>query len=414
MTVGILTFHSQLNYGGVLQCWALQTSLEKLGFNVVVIDRWITPTNWHLDRDYSRRSKKWWIRFWVRSLLGLGDIRFWRRVRRTREFIRDNLHLTPFHFCDWKDAPRNLGVDLVVVGSDQVWHCGDAGNPRPYLLEGAPSVPAIAYAASFGFPHLPPTLGTGFGHDDDFPSEPVFRSGLARFNAIGCREHEGVTICRSLGFDASHVVDPTLLVGKEIWFRMIGLSEGRSNIAGRNRRLVCYFLSESVDAALPTLAEFAACNDCSVEVFVRGQRSQDFISAPKTPRKAAKWASGLLRRAKQRIRIRESAGPAEFLAAHATARWILTDSFHSLMFAIIFDKDIRVLFPSSDERRPMFSRIREFAEHMTPSPIMQDVPSALHSLQAKETRPAIDACWLENRKKESLSFLRKAVEGAVS
>ena len=28
MKIGILTFHSQLNYGGVLQCWALQTALE--------------------------------------------------------------------------------------------------------------------------------------------------------------------------------------------------------------------------------------------------------------------------------------------------------------------------------------------------------------------------------------------------
>ena len=28
MKIGILTFHSQLNYGRVLQCWALQTGLE--------------------------------------------------------------------------------------------------------------------------------------------------------------------------------------------------------------------------------------------------------------------------------------------------------------------------------------------------------------------------------------------------
>ena len=37
MKLGILTFHSQLNYGGVLQCWALQTALEKLGHEVVPI-----------------------------------------------------------------------------------------------------------------------------------------------------------------------------------------------------------------------------------------------------------------------------------------------------------------------------------------------------------------------------------------
>ena len=99
MKIGILTFHSQLNYGGVLQCWALQTALEKMGHEVVIIDRWLTPDNWHLERGYDRKQKKWWLRFWLRSLLGLGDMRFWLRVRRTKRFIHEKLHLTSFHFC---------------------------------------------------------------------------------------------------------------------------------------------------------------------------------------------------------------------------------------------------------------------------------------------------------------------------
>ena len=108
MKIGILTFHSQLNYGGVLQCWALQTALEKMGHEVVVIDRWLTPDNRHLEHGYNRKRKKWWLRFWIRSLLGLGDMRFWLRVRRTKRFLREKLHLTPYHFVDWKDAPRDL------------------------------------------------------------------------------------------------------------------------------------------------------------------------------------------------------------------------------------------------------------------------------------------------------------------
>lgn len=38
MRVGLLTLHSQLNYGGVLQAWAGQCALEGLGHEVCVLD----------------------------------------------------------------------------------------------------------------------------------------------------------------------------------------------------------------------------------------------------------------------------------------------------------------------------------------------------------------------------------------
>ena len=38
MRVGILTFHDALNYGAVLQCYALQNTLMNLGYEVEVID----------------------------------------------------------------------------------------------------------------------------------------------------------------------------------------------------------------------------------------------------------------------------------------------------------------------------------------------------------------------------------------
>ena len=42
MKIGILTFHSQLNYGGVLQCWALKKALEDMGHETVVV-AWKNP-----------------------------------------------------------------------------------------------------------------------------------------------------------------------------------------------------------------------------------------------------------------------------------------------------------------------------------------------------------------------------------
>lgn len=38
MKIGILTFHRANNFGAVLQCFALQTYLKKIGLEVYVID----------------------------------------------------------------------------------------------------------------------------------------------------------------------------------------------------------------------------------------------------------------------------------------------------------------------------------------------------------------------------------------
>ena len=66
MKIGILTFHSQLNYGGVLQCWALQTALEDLGHEVVVIDRWFDDVRNIHETVYDRMGWFQWMKFWIR------------------------------------------------------------------------------------------------------------------------------------------------------------------------------------------------------------------------------------------------------------------------------------------------------------------------------------------------------------
>lgn len=405
MKIGILTFHSQLNYGGVLQCWALQTALEKMGHKVVVIDRWLTPDNWHLERGYNHKGRKWWLRFWPRALLGLGDIRFWLRVRRTKRFIRRNLHLTPYHFVDWKNAPCDLGVDMIVVGSDQVWRCWLSQDVRPYLLEGTPVVRAIAYAASLGMEHLPEHLGDATTEWGRLPAEPVFKAGLARFGAISCREAAGVRICNELGFAAQHVVDPVLLLSRMEWLHLAGLSRQLPSRRHRRRRkLVCYFLGENLNAALQVLNDFARKNYVTVDVLVNDQRKEDFLPAPMSPQAAKCWIKGLFRHFAH-VHVRESYGPGEFVQAHAVADSVLTDSFHSLMFSIIFGKDVRVLAPASGVRRSMFSRIEEFASHMSCPIVSLNIQSALSSFTEDGPIPEIDNNWLDQRRKESLAFL---------
>ena len=403
MKIGILTFHAQLNYGGVLQCWALQTALEKMGHEVVVIDRWLEDWRNIHDMVYDRMSRRQWAKFWIRSFLGLGDKNPWLRVRRTKRFIARHLHLTPYHFIDWNDAPKNLDIDMLVVGSDQVWHCGDWGDPRPYLLVGAPPIPAIAYAASFGMTEIPQWIDNL--HPEVY-ALPFYKSGLAKFKALSCRETEGVELCKELGLESAHVVDPTLLVEADHWHELIMTNETCKHKGG-NRRLVCYFLSEDLNTAVPLLKKFAERNNCSVDVFANS-RSFLPLPFPSNFENAKRWINGLHTKWFGRVNIRDAADPIKFVSALSSADWVVSDSFHALMFSLIFNRNVRIIRPMKESRSKMFARIEEFVLHMNGPVLADSLDASLHSLQANEA-VSFDSVWLGEQKAQSVAFLSKCL-----
>ena len=404
MKIGILTFHSQLNYGGVLQCWALQTALEKLGHEVVVIDRWLDVNNSLLERDYRDWGCRQWIKFWIRSLFALGDISPWLRVRRTKKFLRRYIRRTPYHFVEWKEAPKGLGVDAIAVGSDQVWHCGDWGDPRVYLLDGAPEIPAVAYAASFGMMAIPQFI---FEARKDIEARPLYERGLSRFKAISSREAEGARLCKEFGIHAEHVVDPTLLLSEEDWVPIVGSANGWWK---RKPCLVCYFLSEDIDEAMPALAAFASRTGCRVKILIDFGKSR-FLPFPSNFSKFKLWIRGIWKRLFGNVTIYASAGPKEFVKTFANADWIISDSFHALMFATVFKKNVRILKPKSEFRQKMFARIEEFAEHAEGPLVAESLEEALASLQRGEN-VTVGKAWLERRRKVSWEFLRRELRSA--
>jgi len=153
MRIGILTYHDEVNYGSLLQAYAMQTALTQLGHDAVIIDRWFQPNQARIYGVWHQRSFREIAKFILGIVSFNGTFAKYLRMWRSRNFIRKYLHLTKYHFCDWKDAPKDFCLDLVTVGSDQVWH--PSAQPDVYLLNYLKSVPAIAYAASFGVTSIP-------------------------------------------------------------------------------------------------------------------------------------------------------------------------------------------------------------------------------------------------------------------
>ena len=109
MKIGILTFHSQLNYGGVLQCWALQTALQKLGYEVVVIDRWLDKTNGFLRGiRFNSLSLKEKLKRLINLSFMLGESSCRQRRRVTEHFLAEKINLTECSFYQWDEIKKHL------------------------------------------------------------------------------------------------------------------------------------------------------------------------------------------------------------------------------------------------------------------------------------------------------------------
>ena len=236
MRIGILTLPLHTNYGGILQAYALQTVLERMGHEVSVIT---TPNKaklpvWKWPYSYPKRMIRKYI-------LGKNEHVFfesyYNRVypivgQHTLQFIDKYIHY--FEVGKLLDLKEN-NFDAFVVGSDQVW------RPMyyPTKIENAYldfardwNVKRMAYAASFGTSDWEYTAG----------QTRRCRELLRKFDVVSVREESAVGLCRKfLGVNASHVLDPTMLLDVQDYIDLVE----SANVPKSKGTLLYYILDET-------------------------------------------------------------------------------------------------------------------------------------------------------------------------
>lgn len=147
MKVGILTFHRAVNYGAVLQCYALQKKMKSLGYDVYIIDYRQPAT----EQGYQAFH---WKHIWNNRFHPGNIYRYLRkykarhkRAKLFQEFRTLYLHLT--RRCDQLSIPQNM--DIYLIGSDQVWSltCTNGLDPVFFtFFERSPKSKVCGYAIS--------------------------------------------------------------------------------------------------------------------------------------------------------------------------------------------------------------------------------------------------------------------------
>lgn len=306
MRIGILTLPLHTNYGGILQAYALQTVLERMGHEVHVIEKKRRPLSIPIQKMpfcYGKRI--------VKNIIGRKCPIFYEQKynreqpiirQNTDKFIKKYIHIAEYDvFSDIKESE----YDAIVVGSDQVWRPKYFGlnqieNAYLKFAEGW-NIKRIAYAASFG--------------TDEWEYTPKQTEECGRllrmFDVVSVREDSAVNLCKKhFGVEAQHVLDPTMLLGKEDYIKLFT----DANTPKSKGNLLCYILDENEEktALVKRIADEKGLKPFNVK------SQSDDVNSPLSERiqpPLEQWLRGFY-----------------------DAEFVVTDSFHACVFSILFNK----------------------------------------------------------------------------
>lgn len=297
MKIGILTLQFSLNYGAVIQLWALKTYLERKGHEVIVFNY----------EPYIHKYPRW-------ILSAYGFIhhpgRFLKRVAfsyKFSQFLKRNMKLSQRIYRG--DMFPNLNLDVVLVGSDQVWNVGyfkdkKGDFDKTYFLDFVKNGHKVAYAAS---------IGEGWCVKDAVEVKRL----LSSFYAISVRESFALEEIKKLGIEnVCSVCDPTALIGRDEYLKL-----ANHFCELPDHFVFVYALGNPKKCFDRMLFELKADGDLVAVVVVLRQD----IKVPFHPRVKQIWPA-----------------PKEWLGYLASAKLVITNSFHGLLLSIILGTKVLV------------------------------------------------------------------------
>lgn len=311
MKIGIITVPFNNNYGGFLQAFALKKILEDAGHEVWFINRRRNkPSSFVVFKSKIKAIFRFFAKGEPFVLNDAAKIRY--ISRNTQVFVKD--YLSPltkaYYTSEALSNCTNLGFDFFIVGSDQVWRYKYAGESiRDFyfsFLKGT-AVPRLSYAASFGT------------SDQEYPDHIAKECSalLSEFKAISVRESSGINVLESVfkvdDNKANVVLDPTFLLDKSDYYNLVEKFKG--SLAPRQNYLFTYLLDYNQDK--DSLVRNIVCERNLELLQMKAQTGNlahlDIIEP------VEEWLNGI-----------------------KNASFVVTDSFHGMVFSIIFNKPFLV------------------------------------------------------------------------
>lgn len=296
--IGILTLNSNNNFGNKLQNYALKTCLEKYNYSV--------ETLWFYNSLKNRFKPT------IKLFLPIK-----RCIIRENYFERfTRKYLNRKYYSNYN---INKLYDKFVVGSDQVWNYKFKGvmkNFDRYFLNFSDKNKNFSYAASISNDSI----------DGDYKEK--FKKNIENLKNISVREDKAKELLSKISKrnDIETLVDPTMLLESKQWDK-IAKKPKQMHIIHNKKFILNYFLGTVSDEITKKIEKFAEENNLYI-INILDENDPFF-----------------------------KVGPSEFLYLEKHATFICTDSFHSSVFAILYDKPFLVFERVNNGWSSMNSRI---------------------------------------------------------
>lgn len=377
MRIGVLTLPLNSNYGGVLQAYALQTVLRRMGHEAYEVElkkdmRWRYPPLWKMPLSFGKRFLFKYILRHKHQKIFLE--RYERRVYPI--LIHNILGFISKYIQQYKVEKLSGSIgkfDAWICGSDQIWRYkyypffeGDIGNVYLKFL-GAESCKRISYAASFGTDEW------------EYPDAETkeCKKWIGKFDAVSVREVSAKKLCATYyGIDAQHVLDPTMLLSRADYKQLID----NSSVLGNKGNLFCYILDDADD------------------------KQKVVVTIEKQLNLKAFFMNGDCGNFQEALENRIQPPIESWLRAFDESEFIITDSFHACVFSILFHKQFLVIGNQERGLARIYSLLSMFG--------LEDRLTSASTLDVKNI-PSIDYSKvdviLDELRNKSISFLEKAL-----
>ncbi len=321
MKIGIMTFwQAKENYGQILQLYALYSFFEERGHEPYLIryDRLQgdkgSICRRLLDKiEYLFRPRRLFRILYVRIKFqkkgGVNDRGF-------QQFVNRYIKVTDRVYHSLVELQRYPPLaDVYVCGSDQIWNQDkNSYSPAFFLDFGPDSVNRISYAASFGKKNITNNLAHKI--------IPL----LKRFQLVTVREEEGVDICNRIGIKAYRTPDPTMIVGLDCYEKLLYKDK-----AYNSPYAMLYLLGHNTHVPFDEIYKWASFNSLQIRYVASDHRYDKYK--------------------------KETPSINQWVQMVKNAKYIVTNSFHGTVFAILFNVPF-VTLPLTGPFEAMNGRIR--------------------------------------------------------
>ena len=350
--VGIITIIDNNNYGNRLQNYAIQALLNNLNVNNSTI---VNSPILNNREKYILR----FLKFFGKNYFDTYDSNIFRK-KAFNEF-NNLINFTKKKYTIFS----KFSFDSIIVGSDQVWN-PKFGRLSDFDLLNFKIENKIAFSASFGINELPSSI-----------DRKKLLDCFNNFNRISVREDSGKKILEDLGYkgDISVLIDPTMLLTAGEWDRV----SKKPKMLKNDKYILNYFLGTLSEKRKKEIDRIAKENNCEV-IDILDNNSPFY-----------------------------ACGPSEFLYLEKHAFLICTDSFHSSVFAVIYNRPFIIFNREQENVVSMNSRLdtlitklklenREYNEIcITEENMNHDYTEAYNQLKIE--------------KEKSISFLKNTITG---